>query len=45
MAREMEAEREARAEEVMETTNMKFNKLLRWLENYTRIQESHNLKK
>ena len=49
MAQEMEAEQAAQAEEDrekgMDRNKNNYDKMLRFLENYTRVQESQNLKK
>ena len=50
MAEELEAEEAARIEEMRDNNKSKsvssnYDKMLRFLENYSRVQESHNLKK
>lgn len=49
MAQEMEAEQAAQVEEDREKgkdrNKNNYDKMLRFLENYTRVQESQNLKK
>lgn len=44
MAEEAEADRLASKAEEAEAQQISFDKMLRFLENYSRVQESHNIK-
>ena len=44
MEEELQAEAEAQHDKENEAEQKKMDKMLRFLENYSRVQESHNLK-
>ena len=44
MQEELQAEAEAQHDKENEAEQKKMDKMLRFLENYSRVQESHNLK-